>query len=126
MMNLEFPPPLIAADAGRVAQENSSLQASNDAGSRVVNTIVNTASADPELSQVLEASAKFFQQHQQHLSFSVDESSGRMVVSVIDSKTSEVIKQIPGDEVLAISRRLQQMIEENSNTDGGLLVEQKT
>jgi uncharacterized FlaG/YvyC family protein len=36
------------------------------------------------------------------LQFSVDKDSGRTVVKVVDSKTKEVIRQIPGEEVLAL------------------------
>ena len=56
-----------------------------------------------DLHQVLAAGSKLFQQHRQHLSFSVDDASGRMVVSVINSETSELIRQFPGEEALAVA-----------------------
>ncbi|HMV52179.1 MAG TPA: flagellar protein FlaG [Rhodocyclaceae bacterium] len=43
------------------------------------------------------------------LQFSVDKDSGRTVVRVVDSKTKEVIRQIPGEEVLALRRALDKM-----------------
>lgn len=43
------------------------------------------------------------------LQFSVDEDSGRTMVKVVDAKTKEVIRQIPGEEVLAIRRALDKM-----------------
>jgi len=43
------------------------------------------------------------------LQFSVDKDSGRTVVKVVDSKTKEVIRQIPGEEVLALRRALDKM-----------------
>lgn len=43
------------------------------------------------------------------LQFSVDKDSGRTMVKVVDVKTKEVIRQIPGEEVLAIRRALDKM-----------------
>jgi flagellar protein FlaG len=44
---------------------------------------------------------------QRNLSFRVDEGSGRTVITVLDSATKEVIRQIPSEEVLALSRALE-------------------
>lgn len=41
------------------------------------------------------------------LEFSIDEASGRTVVTVIDRETNEVIRQIPEKELLALSNRLE-------------------
>lgn len=51
------------------------------------------------------------------LNFSVDDSTGKTIVKVIDSSTKEVIKQFPSEEMLSIAKAL----------DGikGLLVQQK-
>ncbi len=43
------------------------------------------------------------------LHFNLDEDTGRPVVTVIDRETNEVIKQIPAEEVLEISRHLEKM-----------------
>ncbi len=38
------------------------------------------------------------------LRFAVDEGSGRMVITVINAATDEVVRQIPAEEILAIAR----------------------
>ena len=43
---------------------------------------------------------------QRNLSFRVDQGSGRTVITVVDAATHEVIRQIPAEEVLAVSRAL--------------------
>ena len=53
----------------------------------------------------------------QGLQFSMDETSGRTVVTVVDSTTKEVIRQIPSEEVLQMSHELDRL--------QGLLVRQK-
>ncbi|MBK7251403.1 MAG: flagellar protein FlaG [Gammaproteobacteria bacterium] len=39
------------------------------------------------------------------LHFSVDDASGRVVVTVVDTETGETIRQIPAEEVLRIARQ---------------------
>jgi len=43
---------------------------------------------------------------QRELQFTIDKDSGHTVIKVIDVKTDEVIRQIPGEEVLKVARRL--------------------
>lgn len=52
-----------------------------------------------------------------NLQFSIDEETGRTVVKIVDPDTDKVIRQIPSEELLAISQNLA--------TTTGLLVKQK-
>jgi len=56
------------------------------------------------------------------LQFNVDDSTGRVIVTVIDSETNEVIRQIPNEEILALSRHLADALE---NDASGFLFESK-
>ena len=40
------------------------------------------------------------------LQFRVDDASGRMVVSITDAATGEVIRQVPGEEALRMAERI--------------------
>lgn len=59
----------------------------------------------------LQNAARQLQDYAQNLDrdllFSVDETSGRTVITVIDSATDQVIRQIPGEETLALLRALE-------------------
>jgi len=46
--------------------------------------------------------------HELHreLQFSIDEDSGETVIKVIDRATDEVVRQIPGEEVMRLRKRL--------------------
>ncbi len=46
------------------------------------------------------------QQHQQHLAFSVDEASGRSVIKVIDTRSGDVIRQMPSESWLKLAQEL--------------------
>ncbi|WP_313303793.1 flagellar protein FlaG [Stutzerimonas balearica] len=48
----------------------------------------------------------FAQSVSRDLDFSVDEASGRVVVQVIDSESSTLIRQIPSEEVLKLAEHL--------------------
>ncbi len=46
---------------------------------------------------------------QRDLQFSIDDFSGRTVITVLDSKTEEIIRQIPSEEVLALAKSIDSM-----------------
>jgi flagellar protein FlaG len=48
----------------------------------------------------------YVQNLQRSLQFTVDEVSGKDIVTVLDKETDEVIRQYPSEEVLEIARRL--------------------
>lgn len=54
------------------------------------------------------------------LSFSVDHDLNKVVVTVTRSNSSEVVLQIPSEEVLALARRLREM-EQRGDAKGALL-----
>ncbi len=60
----------------------------------------------------------YVQSLRRELQFSVDDASGQTVVKVVDPNSGELIRQIPSEEVLEISHRLQENV-------AGLLVNTK-
>ncbi len=52
-----------------------------------------------------------------NLEFHVDANSGRTVITVIDTNSNEVIRQIPSEQLLEISRRLKDLESVNTLTD---------
>lgn len=74
----------------------------------------------PSMSQLSEAIKninKALESQSQGLEFSIDDDSKRTIVKVIDQRTKEIIRQIPGEEVLQIAKALDQL--------QGLLIKQK-
>lgn len=77
-------------------------------------------SPEDELQQLKDATKlvnDFIGSFNNDLEFSIDKDTGKTVVKVVDTGTKEVIKQIPSEEMLAISRALDKI--------KGLLVYQK-
>ncbi|PKH00851.1 flagellar protein FlaG [Paraglaciecola sp. MB-3u-78] len=60
---------------------------------------------------------EFVQTNSRQLNFSVDEGSNKQVVKVTDSESGKIIRQIPSEELLRLSERLQ-----NLQTDVGTAV----
>jgi len=50
----------------------------------------------------------YIQNVQRDLEFKTDDASGKTIVTVIDRKTSEVVRQIPDDVALTLAQNLQQ------------------
>jgi len=59
----------------------------------------------------------FLQSTSSNIQFMVDAESSKVVVRIVDSQTKQLIRQIPSEEMLAISKSLDQM--------SGLLIKQK-
>ncbi|GAC15190.1 flagellar protein FlaG [Aliiglaciecola lipolytica] len=90
-------------------------QADNNASNN--ESSLNIESAVSEISDFLQATNR-------QLSFSVDEKSERQVVKVTDSESGEVIRQIPSEEVLALSERIKELQSDVGSAVGVLLNKQ--
>jgi len=80
----------------------------------------NPASAEPDretLLQAVEDVRKAIEPVAQNLLFSIDDDTGRTIVKVVDAQTDEVIRQMPSEEVLAISKAIDKL--------KGVLIQQK-
>lgn len=51
----------------------------------------------------------FFQMSKRTMQFSMNESTGKMVIEIKDEKTGEVIRQIPSEEVLQLEKKLDEV-----------------
>jgi flagellar protein FlaG len=67
----------------------------------------------PQQSQDMRAVAQqiqtFLQSSRPELEFSVDQSSGKVVLRISDPETGKVVRQIPSEEMLALSKALDQL-----------------
>ncbi len=52
---------------------------------------------------------EFVQTNNRQLNFSVDEGSNKQVVKVMDAESGKIIRQIPSEEALKLSERLQDL-----------------
>ena len=73
-----------------------------------------------ELTEAVSNIADYVQNVSRQLNFSIDEQLGSTVVTVLDSDTDEIIRQIPSDEAIAISRYIADQIDDPVK---GLLVQ---
>ncbi len=66
----------------------------------------------------------FLQVQNRNLAFSIDESTQRSVVTVKDSESGDVIRQIPSEEVLKLAERIKSL-QEDIGSSVGVLVNNK-
>jgi flagellar protein FlaG len=79
-----------------------------------------TAQQSPSNAAIKQAAQQvnsYLQSNKSNLQFEVDSQTDKVVVRIVDSETKEVIRQIPSEEMLAISQSLDKMI--------GFLIAQK-
>lgn len=67
----------------------------------------------------------YVQKAQRNLDFHVDNQTGRVVVKVVDATSDEVIRQIPSEEMLNLSRRIQDFLDQQQPEWKGMLLELK-
>lgn len=97
---------------GPKGQELAAPSAARPASATPLPSIVvdNGSSAPEDAAQVREAARQlegWLQKSARSLQFSVDESTGRVVITVQDAVTRETIRQIPSEEVLRLARSLE-------------------
>ncbi|HEU4780088.1 MAG TPA: flagellar protein FlaG [Steroidobacteraceae bacterium] len=64
----------------------------------------------PKIESVTRQIDTFLRSTNRALQFRVDDASGRMVVSITDAETGEVIRQVPGEEALRMAERIEASI----------------
>jgi len=80
----------------------------SDAKTQVANT---TEAEKIELQDAVQKLNDFASNNtERNLSFSLDEATKEMVITVRDSETLEVIKQMPTKEALAVSKQIESML----------------
>jgi len=105
----------------------------------VVNTSANNAKVDSEKAKEIAEQAaqnidvvrnaakelnEFTEKIQTNLSFSIDEGSGQSVITVTDTQSGDVIRQIPAKEALAVANIIRDAIAADIEKVGLLLAAQ--
>lgn len=88
--------PVSAAPAAKESVQQQPQAAASQASKAEVDTAVKQIN-------------EFISPIMQSIQFSTDDDSGRVVVKVVDSETQKVLRQIPNEEVLAISKTLDKL-----------------
>jgi len=80
-----------------------------------------TRATKEDLEKAVSHLKDYVQNMKRDMDFSVDDKTGRFVVKVYDSETRELIRQIPSEEMLAISRHLVESMEDEGARKGFLI-----
>lgn len=100
-----------ANDAGQVeSRQSAAAQAATLEGNFLPPESQKAEISSEEIQQAVTDLNSHIQNIERNLLFSVDESSGRTVVRVVNSETEEVIRQMPTEEVLRISRSIHEQM----------------
>ena len=60
----------------------------------------------PQLQEAIQKVQAAMQPVASNIEFSLDQSTGRPIVKVVDSETGDIIRQIPSEEMMAIARAI--------------------
>lgn len=92
----QAPAPAPVSPAQRAAQDNPVFPPVQPVTQEAVAAAVQSANA-------------YVQSVSTNLQFTLDEDTGHTVVKMVDTQTAEVLRQIPSEEMLAISKSIDRM-----------------
>lgn len=105
--------PLVTQTSGDFASEKSRINEVRGTDfakdlSQQQNASEQQSRGQAQVEEAVSRINEFVQNQQRTIRFSIDETSGKDVVTVLDQRTDEVIRQIPREEILVVARRLQE------------------
>lgn len=106
--------PTVAPVTGKPDAVVAALPGSNSPQAEAAQ-LPNAKNGEKELEEAVDRLRQFATGTRREMEISVDKDSGQFVVKVLDSKTKEVVRQIPSEDLLRVARQL------DSNDKGGLL-----
>ncbi|MDP3876928.1 MAG: flagellar protein FlaG [Methylobacter sp.] len=108
----------VSANAA-VAKEQQLKEASSKEVSDSQAAALTAEKKEPALDAVKSAAAtgnSIFQASNRSLEFQVDDSTQKVVVKIIDSKTGDLVRQIPSEDMLEFVKRMQELEGDNQGT----------
>ena len=109
-------PSSVQPGGGMPQVASQSTRSDAEVVSHVASTVIKPSNVDVSSQPTREVVAKaaadiqqFVQSMGRNLSFSVDESTGYHVVRVVNPNTGELVRQLPSEELLKISRDFQRL-----------------
>jgi len=111
------PPPVVPPTTGRAAPAAGANPASAAAAAQSATAAAPPARSDEVRKAASQVNEALKGTASSDLQFSVEGDNKQVVVRVVDSQTKEVIRQIPSEEMVAISKAMDNL--------SGLLVQQK-
>lgn len=97
-----------AGAARNTGQEVSVLRQNGGDGRQPAAAGVTPASGGEDLGRTVQQLNEMAQAVHREIRFTVDDSTGRTVINVLDAQTDELVRQIPTEEVLAIAARFKE------------------
>lgn len=107
--NIEQRRQQVAISPAEQAEAQQGQENQNNADNRESRENDFSSGESIEIESAVNEISDFLQTTNRQLAFSVDESSERPIVKVTDSESGEVIRQIPSEEVLALSERIKEL-----------------
>lgn len=100
--------PVAAITRPAAVQSEPDRQAQAQAGRAQAEAANDEPIAEADIEAAVEEINIFLLGVPTHLQFRVDDALDRLIVSVVDSETGEILRQLPPDEVLKISQRVRE------------------
>lgn len=115
---------IVTESALQISQKNVQTSAEDIQAQQDSADNDNREEQDPGLDGAVQEIQTFLQAQNRNLAFSVDKDTNRSVVTVKDSTSGDVIRQIPSDEVLRLAERIKDLQQDIGSSVGVLFNKQ--
>lgn len=95
--------------SGTIVQTDKASRSQTDTPAVIADSSPGRKTSEFNLRDAVKRLSEFVSQTSSEINFSIDEESGINIVKVTDSKTNEVIRQFPSEEVIAIAHALDKL-----------------
>ena len=99
----------------QAGKQRQAVAANGNFMPRILNTKQAATTQATQLDQAIESVAGYVQNIARDINFSVDETTDKYVITVTDQQSGKVIRQIPNEEMLEISKNLEDAQRRNAD-----------
>tara|TARA_B110000881_G_scaffold61452_1_gene52939 strand:+ start:134 stop:598 length:465 start_codon:yes stop_codon:yes gene_type:complete len=89
-----------------------------------INAQQKQETSEADINKALEVVSSFINSTQKQVNFSHDNSSGRMIITVTDKDTQEVINQFPSEKIVSMAEKIKEL-QQDVESISGLLIDSR-
>jgi flagellar protein FlaG len=113
-------------EQGNAAKQNDNLIEQTSKSEQDKKSIVQKSQSievkeeisNTEVEEAIEVVSSFINSTLKQVAFSRDNNAGKMVITMIDKETNEVINQFPSEKIISMAERIKELHQEVENISG--------
>jgi len=106
-------------ESSNIVKLTESVQAENK-----INDQKKEEASEEDINKALDVVSSFINSSKKQVNFSHDNSSGKMVITVTDKDTQEILNQFPSEKVISMAEKIKEL-QQDVESISGLLIDRR-